>query len=306
MPCRCGSVATVLVQVGGYRVFVDVRGQVGAPALLYVDGGPGQGSFEFMAAQGDRLARTLRVFGVDQGGVLRSDPLVGSSLSLDDLVSDCDRLRRELQIERWAVLAHSFGALIAVHYAAADPEHVTRLILDCPCLDIGDSSSNLLRRAESLLRGCGRDTLADAARDAQTIIDLARRWTALTEIWPQLGEVHPMLYFHRPETAHWADRLWALDAPTEQERERGGAHVAALQSDPSLFTPVIPVLSKLSQPALLIRGAHDPVCTELQTLAFQERVADQRTAVLANAGHFPQTEQPEEYATLVSRFAFTA
>ena len=293
----------MLVWLGAARVFVDMRGQSGAPALLYIHGGPGQGSHEFMAAQGDRLARTLRVVGLDQRGVLRSDPLATSSLSLDDLAADCDLLRRELHIARWTVLAHSIGALIAVRYAAADPQHVTRLILDCPCLDVGDTSSNLLVRAESLLREARREALAADAHAAQSIIDPAQRWTALTEIWQQLGDVHRTLYFHRPEAAQWFDSVWDLGAFTDEQRERGGNHGAALQADPAFFAPVTPMLNQLTQPALLIKGAHDPVCTDIQFRAFQEEVADQRTVVLPDAGHFPQIEQPEGYANLVSRFA---
>lgn len=40
----------------GVELFVDDRGPVDAPALLYVHGGPGQGCWDFMRTQGDRLA----------------------------------------------------------------------------------------------------------------------------------------------------------------------------------------------------------------------------------------------------------
>lgn len=110
------------VTVDGTRLHVDERGAADATPLLYLHGGPGQGCFDFMACQGDRLAEDLRVIGVDQRGVLFSDPLPdGAMLTEDDLVDDIEALRRVLGIERWAVLGHSFGARLALRYAAGTP-----------------------------------------------------------------------------------------------------------------------------------------------------------------------------------------
>ena len=39
--------------------FADVRGDPGAPALLFLHGGPGQGCYDFMALQGDLLAASV-------------------------------------------------------------------------------------------------------------------------------------------------------------------------------------------------------------------------------------------------------
>jgi pimeloyl-ACP methyl ester carboxylesterase len=50
-----------LVSVNGTRLFVDDRGPQHGPTLLYLHGGPGLGCHDFMAAQGDRLARSMRV-----------------------------------------------------------------------------------------------------------------------------------------------------------------------------------------------------------------------------------------------------
>lgn len=291
---------------GGRRVFVDMRGEIDTPALLYIHGGPGQGSYEFMAAQGDRLARTLLVIGFDQRGVLRSDPLDAQSLSLEQLVEDCEALRRELKIDRWTVLAHSIGALTAVHYAVANPQHVSRLILDCPCLDLPDSTSNLLSRAESLLRDAGRNQLADLARDARAIPEAAQRWIALTHIWPQLNDLHPTLYFRRAQAAQWFDSVRDLASISAEERHRAAAHAAALQTDPELFQPVTPLLGQLTQPSLLIKGEHDPVCTAAQLDAFQKHVRDQHVVVLPDTAHYPQIEEQDAYTTLVATFTSAA
>jgi proline iminopeptidase len=68
-------VAAGLVRINGTRLFVDDRGDAAASPLLFIHGGPGQSCYDFMQLQGDRLARRLRIIGVDQRGTLRSDPL---------------------------------------------------------------------------------------------------------------------------------------------------------------------------------------------------------------------------------------
>ncbi|MEU8227088.1 alpha/beta fold hydrolase [Kribbella sp. NPDC048915] len=67
----------MLTEVRGTRLYVDQRGPADAQPLLFMHGGPGAGSYDFMTFQGDRLAERFRLIGVDQRGVQRSDPLTG-------------------------------------------------------------------------------------------------------------------------------------------------------------------------------------------------------------------------------------
>jgi proline iminopeptidase len=67
-------------QAGGDRLtrhglYTDRRGAAAASALLFLHGGPGQGCHDFMAIQGDLLAESVRLIGIDQRGVDRSAPL---------------------------------------------------------------------------------------------------------------------------------------------------------------------------------------------------------------------------------------
>src|SRR4051794_17950921 len=97
---------------------VDIRGGIDRPPLLFLHGGPGQGPGLFMAAQGRRLAARHRVLGLYQRGIPPSARLGEShSLTISDLVADCERLRSALGVDRWAVLGHSFGGALALRYA---------------------------------------------------------------------------------------------------------------------------------------------------------------------------------------------
>jgi pimeloyl-ACP methyl ester carboxylesterase len=58
-----------------HGLYTDIRGDAAAPALLFLHGGPGQGCHDFMVLQGDLLAASVRLIGLDQRGVDRSLPL---------------------------------------------------------------------------------------------------------------------------------------------------------------------------------------------------------------------------------------
>ena len=64
-----------LLHIRGKRLYVHVAGPISAPALLYLHGGPGAGSFDLETLQERLLAQHVRLITLDQRGVLRSDPL---------------------------------------------------------------------------------------------------------------------------------------------------------------------------------------------------------------------------------------
>ena len=64
-----------LIEIRGKRLYVEIHGTSNTPALLYLHGGPGESCYEFMLHQSLRLSEKLRLIGIDQRGVWRSDAL---------------------------------------------------------------------------------------------------------------------------------------------------------------------------------------------------------------------------------------
>src|SRR5690242_3777863 len=119
----------MLMQVRDTRLYVDQRGPAEAPPVLFIHGGPGAGSYDFMTFQGERLAGSFRLIGVDQRGVQQSDPLTGAVGELD-LVADYEALREQLGIAQWSVIGHSYGGRIALRYAATHPEAISKIVFE--------------------------------------------------------------------------------------------------------------------------------------------------------------------------------
>ena len=103
----------------------------GAPdgeCWLVLHGGPGASCHPGLLAP--LLLSRQRAVLPDQRGAGQSRPtarLAGNHT--DQLVADMETLRRHLGIERWALLAGSWGTVVALRYAQLHPERVTRLVL---------------------------------------------------------------------------------------------------------------------------------------------------------------------------------
>lgn len=299
-------------------LFADIRGSAGAPPLLFLHGGPGQGCYDFMALQGERLAATARVIGLDQRGVDRSVPLPEcAALAIADLVADCERAREALGIERWAVLGQSFGGMLALRYAAAHPAAVAALILENPVLDVALASRASLPRAAALLAGLGRDADAGAARAALDGGPSARAlYAAHRAAMTALGGQREAFQLPSPGGRERLRRIHASRDRAAELRDAGdggpGAedaherstarHHLAITADDAFYESVLPLLPRLGMPALLITGRRDPVGSEDVRAAFAAASPANRRAEFGEAGHFVHADEPGAYAAEVTGF----
>jgi len=95
---------------------------------LVLHGGPGASCHPGLLAP-LQLSRQRAVL-PDQRGAGRSRPAARvAGNHTDQLVADMETLRCHLGIERWALLAGSWGTVVALRYARLHPDRVTRLVL---------------------------------------------------------------------------------------------------------------------------------------------------------------------------------
>jgi proline iminopeptidase len=107
-----------------YRVFGD-----GDPILI-INGGPGMHSDGF-SALAQTMGNTHKAIIFDQRGtgLSKLEPVNASTITLDLMIEDIERIRETLQIEQWVLLGHSFGGMLASYYATQHPDKVNGLIL---------------------------------------------------------------------------------------------------------------------------------------------------------------------------------
>ena len=154
----CAQEGTVIPIEGGvmhYREF----GQ-GKP-LLVINGGPGMSS-EGFTDLAQKLSFYQKVILYDQRGTGKSklDKTDASTITMDLMVQDIEALRKHLKIEKWSILGHSFGGMLAAHYASAHPQRIDRLVMSSSGgIDLG-LQRYVQDTMDSKLTQTGRDSLA--------------------------------------------------------------------------------------------------------------------------------------------------
>lgn len=98
--------------------------------LLIINGGPGMNSegFENLAV---KLSENYRAIIYDQRGTGKSqlNTLDTSTVTIKLMVDDIESLRKHLKIEKWSILGHSFGGMLASYYATQHPGNIDKIIL---------------------------------------------------------------------------------------------------------------------------------------------------------------------------------
>ncbi len=113
---------------GVHTLHVEECGtQAGVPAL-FLHGGPGAGCESYHRRFFDPTRYRVVLF--DQRGCGRSTPHADLTDNTTwHLVSDIERIRERLGIERWLVFGGSWGSTLALAYAQAHPSRVSALVL---------------------------------------------------------------------------------------------------------------------------------------------------------------------------------
>ncbi|WP_019376607.1 alpha/beta fold hydrolase [Virgibacillus halodenitrificans] len=289
-------------KVRGKDLYVEVYGNADAYPLLYLHGGPGESCYEFSYHQAERLKEDFRLIAIDQRGVCRSEKIQGNEhFSIDEIIMDCEALREELGINRWALLGHSFGGYIALKYATMFPDSITRIVFECPTFDFGLSSRSLLRKMgeickEEEMGGLGEKCfmLADSDSTAKELM------LKFIEIRPEIGEkgmkIHVHNFSHKTDYSRYTDGEW------KRFLERSNVHVNRLIGGGEMFESILSSLKKLKHPSLLIRGQYDPVTSKEQVMRYQEDVAVANVLTFSNSGHFPHSEEPDKFSKSVVEF----
>lgn len=125
--CRSFAGKQRKVDVGECKLYCEVEGD--AAPLVLLHGGPGATHHEFHP-HFSRASDSANVIYYDQRGCGQSDAEPGpDGYSVEQAANDLEKLRQRLGIDRWVVLGHSYGGLLAQVYATKFPDRVSGLVL---------------------------------------------------------------------------------------------------------------------------------------------------------------------------------
>jgi proline iminopeptidase len=118
---------------------------------IYIHGGPGAWSKDFEEFSKRYLDGILSTVHIDQRGSGRSEGSCYSDYSIDTIVDDIEEVRKKLNIEKFILLAHSFGGIIATTYANKYSQYLEGLILMNCTLNMKESLKSQIVEGCNLL-----------------------------------------------------------------------------------------------------------------------------------------------------------
>src|SRR5919204_4668476 len=261
----------------GYNLNVEEVGS-GYP-LIVLHGGPGL-DHQMFRPYLDALANEYRVLYVDERGQGRSDRVDPTSLSLDVFARDVDLLAEALRLEEFALLGHSFGAIIATY-------HATELGTASAYVISGgtDESGTMLADVDASLEAMGEAgrAIADSWEDEKTV--------ETEEQLKQLLRVQMPFHFHGEPPPGYGDEM--IGSP-DVLRHFANAGYGDFDYRPKL--------KDVDKPTLVIVGEYDRTTTPRAARVLHEGIQGSELVVITAAGHMSFVEQTEEYLAAVRRF----
>jgi proline iminopeptidase len=271
------------VSVNGVRLYIRIVGD--GPDVVVLHGGPGA-QHDYLLPQFDALARGRRLRYYDQRGGGRSPVGRDVPMGWREHVQDLDALIDLWDLEPVTLLGYSWGALLALLYAASNPERVGRLALVSPAPVTAEHRAEFQRHFA--------DRMADPAvvNERATLRRSRLRETDEAAYRKRAFELSVAGYFKDPERARELTPF----------RVSGRTQDAVWESIASTdLRPVFDELRELCIPTLVIHGRHDPISVETA-----ERLAhwmcDARLQVLEDSGHVPHVEEFEAFVQALDDF----
>lgn len=304
----------MFVNIWGKNIWYDIYGAEHGDTLLYLHGGPGASCLDFVN-QAKALSRKMKVIIFDQLGVLRSDGIAeNESYSMEYQVEMIEEMRKILGIEKWSVLGHSYGGMLAVLYASACPDSVHKIILECPSLWFEDSARSTAEYLSEHIHGLN-DGQAVKLWEKVRFADYQDKTEVVWDLSALLGYVTDMelrFYLHgitleeyemSMDTTDIANEMWSkgeqhLKKLLEAQPEPAGS----AQKKVMMTDNLLPVIPGIAAPMLLINGKYDPACTRNQIEYIMNNAQNVTQAVFEDSGHFPRLEEAEKYTNTVLSF----
>jgi pimeloyl-ACP methyl ester carboxylesterase len=270
-----------VVVVHGRRIAFRRAGR--GPAVVLVHGIAGRGSgWDPVAAL---LGADHDVIAPDLPGHGESDPPVGD-YSTGAYACALRDLLEVLGIEAATVVGHSLGGGIAMQFAYQFPERVERLVLV--------SSGGLGREVSPLLRAAGLP-------GSELVVPLLASGPARAA-GRALGAA--MSALGRPPDTDLREAALAVGSLSDPGTRRAFLGTVRSLIDPRGQRVDATDRLYLAQdiPTLIVWGGRDSIIPLDHGRAAAEGIPGSRLELFDDAGHFPQLDEPERFARLLSAF----
>lgn len=271
--------------INGSEVYYKIIGS--GPPMIVIHGGPVL-DHSYLLPHFEALAQDHQLIFYDQRACGKSSVEVDSAtMSIAGFTDDIEQLRQALHLEKVDLLGHSWGGLLAMHYALKYPAHLNHLILS----NAMPASTEVWQQEEARL----------ATRI--TAEDSLKRVGIMSSPEMQQGSAKAikklMLLSFKPQF-HNKALLDSLNLYIPDDFMARSAKFSYLGKDLTQFD-LYDDLKKVNVPTLIIYGSDEPAAT-LSGKRLQETISGSRLVIIEESGHFPFVEQPDKYFKAINSF----
>ena len=272
------------MQIRDVSLFVKVMGQ-GYPLVL-MHGGPGLDHTSLLALQ--PLADQFTLIFYDHRCNGHSEGAEVTSMTMENLTADADALRQTLGFDKWAVIGHSFGGMVALEYALRYPQSLSYLVL----MNTGGDQWWVNQNAPEILakRGYSAATVQAARRFYNGQLSPGE---FLRTSMKFIGA-----YFYRNFLLEMAHEVFS------------GGPRPKMRPEPLIFgySQLLPgwtVMNRLGEikvPTLVMAGRYDFLFPPEHQAILADRLPNAELVLIERAGHNPQMERTAEVIQAVKSF----
>ena len=251
--------------------------------LIVLHGGPGLDHHYFRPWLDPLGEQGFRVIYVDMRGQGASPRVDVATLSIAVFVQDVDRLVRALELGEFALLGHSFGAIVSLGHA----------------LQSGSANQYVISHGAASTEAL----MGDVERGIENFEPASMR-DQIRRSWAEEPSV---------KTAAQASDLTAAQMPFHFW-EMGDAYRSFTERDETVYAPEVLAhfaangygdfewvdhLRWISKPMLVMTGRFDRTCTVRSAEEIHREVAGSKLVVIEKAGHMSFIEQPKAYLAAI-------
>ena len=282
-PMAVGEHEAVL---NGVRLHYTVSGS--GPVLLAHSGGPGMDARTWDDLAGIDGFATVVVLHPRGSGLSGDAP--NGSYALADYAADIEALRQHLGVDQIALLGWSHGGMVAMQYAAAYPEAVSRLILYSTSAYLGEFLEDIEAAVQRYRDQPWFDDAYAALQD-----EWAGNYSSGAEMSELLlRELRFYFYQYDDRAAAYLDSIRPYDV-----------RIASLQAFNANEAPSFdlrPLLSNITAPTLVLAGRSDFITTVGMAEEIVRHTPHARLVVFERSGHFAVVEEPQRFHDVIENF----
>lgn len=275
-----------LKPVNGTELYCKVIGK-GEP-LVVLHGGPGL-SHDYFLPHLLPLAERFQLILFDQRAQGQSSlELDASQVSVQAMVDDIEGIRQVFGLQKIHLMAHSWGASIAVRYAAQYPESIQSLILVS---------------AVPLNPQAFEEKMQSMPRPAQHPQDSLERVALIaSEAFKnqEAAAIEKLLLLNFRRSAYDRNNIKKLQLNLRPTFSKGSQVLGGMGPEAMVYD-LTETAKKITCPTLVVHGKADLIPLEI-SLETVRTIPNASLRQMMKSGHFPFVEEPGKFNKMISKW----